>query len=203
MGSKSPPPHLRGGSQHHNRCCTRKAVFVWSFAIFAVSLLLVNLSFASGYRSMQLGTYMLLSPGKLRNVLELDNKLSTSLPLELSADAESLDPPLNATAMAELAVKEAQQKAAEVVDPLAQPRSSKLSQGGGRPVGDPVKRDSTGSTLVVYVFQNRDDDSVRNFEYFLENGMVEDPQVDFVLIVQHLQPVWWGGGGGGGYMVCS
>lgn len=184
--AKSPPPHLRG-SQHHNRCCTRKALFVWSFAIFAVSLLLVNLSFASGYRSMQLGTYMLLSPGKLRTVLELDSTFNSKLPLELTADAESLDPPLNATAMAELAVKEAQKQADQVVDPLA--RTSKLSQGKGMPVADPIRRENTGSTLVVYVFQNRDDDSVRNFEYFLENGLVDDDQVDFVLVVQHLQAV--------------
>lgn len=183
-------PHARGG-QHHNRCCSRRALFVWSFCIFVASLLLVNLSFASGYRSMQLGTYMLLSPGKLRNVLELDSK-SSSLPMELTPDAELVELPLNASTMAQMAVSEGDQHkfdSLNKVDPLAR-EADILAQGGSStPAGDPVKRSSTGTRLVVYVFQNRDSDAVRNFEYFLANGLGSDDQTDYVIIVQQLQAV--------------
>lgn len=189
-----PQPHARGGHhQHqHNQCCSRKALFVWSFVIFVIALLLVNLSFASGYRSMQLGTYMLLSPGKLRTVLELDSK-SSALPMELTQDPEMVELPLNASAMAQLAVIEGEQHkfdSLNKVDPLTQPGSTKLSEGGAStPAGDPIKRSSTGSRLVVYVFQNRDADSVRNFEYFLENGLGADNETDYVIVVQQLQAV--------------
>lgn len=166
---------------------------MWSFLILIASLLLINLSFASGYRSMQLGTYMLLSPGKLRTVLELDSNTKGSVAMELTPDPDATDLPLNASAMAQIAVNEGDQHLFDSLnkaDPVVQAEADTLAKGGAStPAGDPIKRSTTGTRLVVYVFQNRDAESVRNFEYFLDNGLGKDAQTDYVIVVQQLQSV--------------
>jgi hypothetical protein len=172
-------------ASHHRQFCSRKVIFVCSFIAFAVSLLLVNLSFTNGLRTLHFGPYLLHSSTK-RNVLELTADSQLQSPMELP----SLDqlPAVEVNETAELALKQEQQTKDVVFDPLARGTDT-TAAAQAKQVGDPKTRTSTGSTLVVYVFQNRDEEAVRNFEFFLDNGLLESDDVDYVLIVQHLQQV--------------
>lgn len=290
--AKTPP---RGGHHQHGaaRFCNRKTVFVWSFVVFTLSIIVVNVSFASAYQSVQgLGSLVYSTVKSQRTVLQFNAKRAVEEDIDsvielTSVDRSDAEQAPNATdasgggdpsrrrhtrgsvsgslgaagsqgesglaataaaaggvggdgareqrAAAEEAItqKQAAQRAIEdeqrrakaqadaaaadaaakharaqqqavdastrrhnkaAVALAANPPPTQPSAGANArappAAGAVQKRQRTGKTLVVYVFQNADLDNRQNFDYFLANGLVDvGGDNDYVLLLQQLGAV--------------